>query len=326
MDETRSSLLQQPVEDISLEEAAENAGGLVGLLGKLGGFSARYLVRSAETLLEMYRSGAVVMFSFPANLVATGLRGLFADLLRHGLAHAVITTGGTFDHDIARGLGYKYYIGEFEFDDAYLKELEIHRLGNILVPSENYGPPVESFTHMMLEELSKTKTDWSPSELAFEAGRRLSDPYSILHAAYSKNVPIFAPGIVDGAFGTAIYTFNEKGRASSTLKPIQLDLIRDLGKIADIVYSAEKLGGLMLGGGISKHHLIWWAQFRGGLDYAVAITSAPEWDGSLSGARTREAISWGKIKPRASHVTVPGDATIIFPAIIGYVARELGVI
>ncbi|AKG39113.1 MAG: deoxyhypusine synthase [Infirmifilum sp.] len=322
----RSSLLQTPVVDLSLDEAAENAGQLVKLLEKLGGFSARYVVRSANILLEMYRSGATVIYSFPANLVATGLRGLLADTVRHGLVNAVITTGGTFDHDIARGLGYKYYVGEFELDDAYLKELEIHRLGNILVPAENYGPPVEGFTHMMLEELSQVKTDWSPSELAFEAGRRLSDEKSILRASHLKNTPVFAPGVVDGAFGTAVYTFNEKSRASSTVKPIRIDLVRDMEKIADIIYSAEKLGGVMLGGGISKHHTIWWAQFRGGLDYAVAVTSAPEWDGSLSGARTREAISWGKIKPKANHVTVPGDATIIFPVIIGYAARELGVV
>ena len=33
---------------------------------------------------------------------------------------------------------------------------------------------------------------------------------------------------------------------------------------------------------------------EGGLDSAVGITTAPEYDGSLSGARLREAISWGK--------------------------------
>ena len=31
----------------------------------------------------------------------------------------------------------------------------------------------------------------------------------------------------------------------------------------------------MIGGGISKHHTIWWNQFRDGLDYAVQVTTAP---------------------------------------------------
>ena len=57
-------------------------------------------------------------------------------------------------------------------------------------------------------------------------------------------------------------------------------------------------------------------QFRDGLDYAVYITTAVEWDGSLSGARVREAVSWGKVKEDARHVTVEGDATLILPLMI----------
>jgi deoxyhypusine synthase len=71
-----------------------------------------------------------------------------------------------------------------------------------------------------------------------------------------------------------------------------------------------------VGGGISKHHVIWWSQFAGGLDYAVYVTTAVEYDGSLSGAHPREAISWGKIKPEASSEVVYGDATIILPLLL----------
>ena len=73
----------------------------------------------------------------------------------------------------------------------------------------------------------------------------------------------------------------------------------------------------MIGGGISKHHVIWWNQFRDGLDYAVQVTTAPEGDGSLSGARVSEAVSWGKVKPEARRVTVEGDATVLLPLLAG---------
>ena len=52
------------------------------------------------------------------------------------------------------------------------------------------------------------------------------------------------------------------------------------------------------------------------MDYAIYITTAVEWDGSLSGARVREAISWGKVKETAKHVTIEGDATVILPLIV----------
>jgi len=322
----RKELLREPVKDVRLMDIADESEELMEKYRSIGGFSTKYLVKAADILLEAITSSTRIAMAFPANLVSTGVRGLIADLIRAGLSDVVMTTGGTFDHDIARGLGCSYYVGEFEMDDALLKELEIHRLGNILIPMENYGPPIEKFVHEMMEELSKTKDSWSTYELAHECGRRIKDETSILKAVFDRNRLLFSPGIFDSAFGTAIFTFNEKRRSKSLPSQVKLDLIEDERKIAEYVYSVDSLTGIILGGGISKHHLIWWAQFRGGLDYAIQITSAPEWDGSLSGARTREAISWGKIKPQAKHVTVPGDVTFLFPLLIGYVAKKAGIV
>ena len=56
--------------------------------------------------------------------------------------------------------------------------------------------------------------------------------------------------------------------------------------------------------------------FRNGADYAVYINNSQEFDGSDSGARPEEAISWGKILPEAKFIKVYGDATILFPLIV----------
>ena len=84
----------------------------------------------------------------------------------------------------------------------------------------------------------------------------------------------------------------------------------------NIVFEAKKSGALIVGGGISKHHTIWWNQFKDGLDYVVYISTADEWDGSLSGARPREAVSWGKISEKAKHVMIEGDATVLMPIMV----------
>lgn len=55
---------------------------------------------------------------------------------------------------------------------------------------------------------------------------------------------------------------------------------------------------------------------RNGADFAVYLNTAQEFDGSDSGARPDEAISWGKIKPDAKPVKVCGDATILFPLLL----------
>ena len=46
-------------------------------------------------------------------------------------------------------------------------------------------------------------------------------------------------------------------------------------------------------------------------------------DGSLSGAQIREAVSWGKVKPEAKKMTVEGDATISLPIIYAAVMDRL---
>jgi deoxyhypusine synthase len=91
--------------------------------------------------------------------------------------------------------------------------------------------------------------------------------------------------------------------------------LKDQTKLSDLVFEAKKSGAFMIGGGISKHHTLWWNQFRGGLDYAVYITTANEWDGSLSGALVAEAISWGKVTTNASQATIHGEASTLLPFI-----------
>ena len=86
--------------------------------------------------------------------------------------------------------------------------------------------------------------------------------------------------------------------------------------IVNIVLNSEKTGGILLGGGISKHFALNANIFKEGFDYLVCINTGQEFDGSDSGARIEEAISWGKVKPNAPSVKVHCDATIAFPLLV----------
>lgn len=46
------------------------------------------------------------------------------------------------------------------------------------------------------------------------------------------------------------------------------------------------------------------------------INTGQEFDGSDSGARPDEAVSWGKIKKDAHPVKLYADATLMFPLIV----------
>lgn len=317
-EEARKRLLQRPVKDYRVE-ASTTIADLIEFFRDAGGFTAKDIARAVDILAEAYSDKECVNFlSFPACIVATGLRGVIADLIRRKLINVIITTGGAVDHDLARSFGGTYFAGDFELDDIMLKDLNIHRLGNVLVPLESYGPLIEKVTWNMLDKIvrSTNKTEFAVWELLHKIGKLIKDENSILRQAYLHNVKIFVPGIVDSAFGTSIFTYSQTHK-------FKINPFLDMKAISDIIWEAKKCSALMIGGGISKHHTIWWNQFRGGLDYAVYITTATEYDGSLSGARLREAISWGKLKKEARHVTIQGEATVILPLIIAGVYNKL---
>ena len=308
----REDLLREPVIDRRVEPSM-SVSELIRLYADIHGFMAGHLARAAEILSEMLREAKWRFLAFTGNLVSTGLRGILAQAIHEELFNVIVTTCGTLDHDIARGTGGKYYKGYFETDDRLLRSLEVHRLGNVFIPVEDYGPRIEKFVYRVLDELPRGRK-WGIREIIHEIGKRIEDENSILRAAAEKRVGVYVPGWLDGAFGTALFTYTR------THRDLEIDPFKDEQELADIVFEAAskgyRTGALIIGGGISKHHTIWWNQFKDGLDYVVYVTTAVEYDGSLSGAHPREAISWGKLRPEAKHVVVYGDATIVVPLLI----------
>lgn len=297
-------------------EDAKSFSELLARMGQGWGFEAAQLASACEIIIEMFRDKKCVKFlSLTANIVSTGLRGVIAEMVEKGLCDIIITTGGTFDHDIAKSIG-KYYRGDFIMDDRSLRRRETHRLGNILIPQGSYGLAIESFTIPLLKEITQEKKTFSSRELAEEVGKRLKDENSILRSAYKRKVPVFTPGLVDSAFGTQLFIFSQTNE-------FHLNLLKDMKELSDIVFSSERTGAIILGGGISKHHTIWWNQFKGGLDYAVSMTTAYEFDGSLSGARLEEAITWNKVKENANISMIHVDVTLALPLLLAAVYERI---
>ncbi len=280
-----------------------------------GGFTAKKLAVASDLLHRMVTDeGQKVILSFPACICATGTRGVIKDLIKHKLVDAVITTCGTLDHDLAR-LWEDYFAGRFDLDDRELHQHGINRLGNVLVPNECYGEVLEARLKPKLEAWAEETKDWSTRELCAKLGEWAAESdnreESILYWAWKNEIPIYIPGPTDGSVGAQVWMVYQKHR------DLRFNLLQDEQELSDMMYDSERMGALMIGGGISKHHVIWWSQFRDGLDTVVYITSAPEWDGSLSGARVKEAVSWGKVKEDAAWQTVEGDATVLLPLMVG---------
>ena len=307
------------VEDIRIDDRP-SLDTLARRMEAAGGFSAKGVADGVDLLARILGDREMTRFlSFPADLVATGTRGVLATLVRNGYVDAVVTTCGTLDHDLARAFR-PYYHGAWDLDDADLHRRHLYRLGNLVIPEANYGAIVERKMQVLLRRLwDHGVRSLSSQSLARALGEAIpaSAKTSILRAAFERNVPVFVPGITDGAVGSQLWLFWQDHRE------LVLDLFADEQALSDLVFGARRTGAILLGGGISKHHTIWWNQFRDGLDAALYLTTAVEWDGSLSGARTREAVSWGKVKPSARHTTVEGDVTVLLPFMVGAALERL---
>ena len=306
----------KPVEDFSITKDME-IDKIFEQMSKSGGFESRNLAEGLYALTDMIKDKNCLKFlSFVAAITSTGLRGVIKDIIKKKWFDVVITTCGALDHDIARHFS-NYNQGSFTMDDAELTKQNIHRLGNVLVPMESYGPIIEEKMQSFLEEeYAKGTREMSTEDICRMIGSHLGED-SFLYWAYKNNVKVIVPGIVDGAVGSQIWMFSQKHT------DFKLNIIKDSDTLAGLIFKAKKSGALMLGGGISKHHTLWWNQYRSGLDFAVYITTAQEFDGSLSGALVREAISWGKVTQNAKQTTIHAEATTVLPFLYSALLTKL---
>ncbi|KAF4350105.1 hypothetical protein F8388_010574 [Cannabis sativa] len=287
---------------------------------------------SEEEKVLDYRSSVrcKVFLGFTSNLVSSGVRDTIRYLVEHHMVDVLVTTAGGIEEDLIKCLA-PTYKGDFALPGAYLRSKGLNRIGNLLVPNDNYCK-FEDWIIPIFDQMLKEQIDdnllWTPSKLIARLGKEINDKSSFLYWAYKassrdqsidvlldvlqNNIPVFCPGITDGSLGDMLYfhSFRNPG--------LIVDLVQDIRAMnGEAVHaSPRKTGIIVLGGGLPKHHICNANMMRNGADYAVFINTAQEFDGSDSGARPDEAVSWGKIRSAAKTVKVHCDATIAFPLLV----------
>lgn len=280
------------------------------------GYQSIELKRASDVIVKMKKNNAKIFLTFTSNMVTSGLRGFFSQIINLKMADVIVTTVGGLEEDIMKSLGEKFSIGSFKEDDVELHEKGINRVGNIMIKNESYMK-FEDLIQPILKKLYEKQKRWAVSEMLREIGLMLDDDSSILYRAARNDVPIFCPAITDGAFGFHLYLFQQNH------KDFIVDVVKDFGNILFSASHDDKKGVIALGGSISKHHAILSCLLNGGAEYAVYMTTSHRTSGSMSGATTNEAKSWGKVKDESDIATVNGDVTITFPLAMIKAMEEL---
>ncbi|KAL0271728.1 UNVERIFIED_CONTAM: hypothetical protein PYX00_008723 [Menopon gallinae] len=259
------------------------------------------------------KKNCTIFLGFTSNLISSGLRESIRFLVQHSLVDCIVTTAGGVEEDFIKCLA-PTYLGDFGLDGRSLRQNGLNRIGNLLVPNKNYCLFEDWLTPLldeMVRQQNEDKIIWSPSQMIRFLGEKINNPESVYYWAAKNKIPVFSPAITDGSLGDMMFFHGFKSPG------LVMDILSDLRRLNTMAIKAVNSGMIILGGGLIKHHICNANLMRNGADFSVFINTGSEYDGSDSGARPDEAISWGKIKKEADPVKVYADATIVFPMIIG---------
>nr|CCU83300.1 homospermidine synthase [Distimake quinquefolius] len=264
-----------------------------------------------------------IFLGFTSNLVSSGVRENIRYLLQHRMVDVVVTTAGGIEEDLIKCLA-PTYKGDFSLKGSVLRSKGLNRIGNLIVPNDNYckfEDWIMPIFDQMHEEQTKQNVLWTPSKVIARLGKEINNESSYLYWAHKNGIPVFCPSLTDGSIGDMLYfhSFTKEAGDNPDRHPgLIVDIVGDVRAMdGEAVHaSPRKTAAIILGGGLPKHHIFNANMMRNGVDFAVYINTAQEYDGSDSGARPDEAVSWGKIRGGAKTVKVHCDATIAFPLLV----------
>ncbi|EGC38738.1 hypothetical protein DICPUDRAFT_75703 [Dictyostelium purpureum] len=253
-----------------------------------------------------------IFLGYTSNLVSSGIRDIIKYLVQHSMVDVIVSTAGGIEEDFIKCLA-PTYMGDFALKGQELRRKGLNRIGNLLVPNDNYckfEDWIMPILDKMVEEQKTNGTLWTPSRVINRLGKEINHEDSIYYWAWKNNIPVYCPALTDGSIGDMMYfhSYNTPG--------LVLDTINDIRAINNHAVYAKKSGVIILGGGVIKHHICNANLFRNGSDFCVFLNTANEFDGSDSGARPDEAVSWGKIKLDAKPVKIYAEASIVFPILV----------
>jgi len=319
----RKDFLSEPVKHIKINGKI-TVDQLITQFRNSGSFGAGRLSTACDIYEKMIRDEECTIFlALAGAVVPAGMRSLIADLIRKRLIDVVVSTGASMVHDALEALGGHHYIGHWAVDDNILYKYHIYRIYDVFVPEEDYTK-LDYNLKIMYDEIAAENNGKtiSSNKFAWELGKRLEDPNSILRAAYEKKVPIFLPAVRDSEFG---YAYWLHASVKNPQKTLVVDAFKDVSEIVSICQNSPKNGMIVIGGGVPRNTVQSAAlASKKGMDYAVVITMDRAETGGLSGSTLEETVSWGKVKGMADKVMVIGDAMIIFPIMVASALERLG--
>jgi deoxyhypusine synthase len=279
----------------------------------------------ADVTIGMSISGALT----PAGLGCSSI----IPLIKAGFVDWIVSTGANLYHDMHFALNYPVHAGSFKFDDTDLRDNDLVRIYDVVIPYSDGLMTTDELLRQILCTRDFQK-EMGTAELHYLLGRyaaewerknKLKD-VSVLAAAYRAGVPCYTSSPGDSTIGMNVAGVELRGNK------LRVNPSIDVNETTAYVLAAKRAGGrsgvVLWGGGSPKNFMLQTEpqiqevlrikEF--GQDFFIQVTDARPDTGGLSGATPSEAVSWGKVDPTKlpDAVVCYTDTTIAMPLLTHY--------
>jgi deoxyhypusine synthase len=283
---------------------------------------------------KMLAPDVTIGMSFSGALTPAGLGcSSIVPLIKAGFVDWIVSTGAILYHDMHFALNYPVHAGSFKFDDTDLRNNDLVRVYDVVIPYSDGLMATDDILREILIQPEFQK-EMGTAELHYLIGKycaeyerkfKLKD-VSVLAAAYRAGVPCYTSSPGDSTIGMNVAGVELRGNK------LRMNPSIDVNETTAIVLAAKRAGGksgvVLWGGGSPKNFTLQTEpQIQEvlrikeyGQDYFLQVTDARPDTGGLSGATPSEAVSWGKVDPNMlpDAVVCYTDTTIALPLFTHY--------
>ena len=102
------------------------------------------------------KTRCTIFLGYTSNMSSCGMRDIIRYLCQHKMIDCIVTTCGGIEEDFIKCLA-PFYLGDFNLKGKDLREKGLNRIGNLLVPNENYCLFEDWINPLLKEMLDKQK-------------------------------------------------------------------------------------------------------------------------------------------------------------------------
>lgn len=313
-----SKFLTVPTRPIPVDRDRSVAGLLEKMEG--AGFGARQMAEAHRIWIDMLDDNVTIFLCGTGNLVPSGMRRLFAYIIKNRFVDVLVMSGTVLFHDIHETLGRNHYQAHPSMSDEELEASDVTRVGDLLSNNEEYEE-ADEWIGSVINQLELSRA-YSVREFLHLIGRELSEiahEDGILTSAFKARVPVFCPDLVATPLSVGINRSRFEKKTA-----FMLDIAQDSIEMMQISQKTRNSGIITLGS-VDGQNMVNATEMSSyithstprGHKYAISVTtdSVPlaTRTPSISGSHTDV---FGRLMKTAVTAYVPSDPSIVLPMLV----------